>query len=394
MNTKARLQTEVDAIADELKALSRRLYEHPEVAFQEHQACAWLSDYLEDYGFQVERGVGAVETAFYARIPGRDDSPKVALLAEYDALPKIGHGCGHNLIAAASVGAAIALRRCIDDAGSSPGFDGSIVVIGTPAEEGGGGKIVLLNAGVFERIDTAMMFHPGSKTIIGNDALGRIKCTVEFFGKAAHASGCPEEGINALDAMVAFFSGIGLLRQQLRPEARIHGIITHGGDAPNIIPDYTAASLYVRALRSDYLDEVYAKVEQCAAGAATMTNTEMKITPDPLRYAPFHRNRTLERVCQHNVESFGIDIVEPESGGLGSTDLGNVSQVLPTIQPCLAICGPEIVGHSNEMAEATVEPFGQDMLITAAKILAMTVYDYLSSADIQTQVAQEFHCET
>lgn len=388
MDIKARVQQEVDGIAGDLQALSQWLYEHPEVSFQEYQACARLSDYLEKQGFAIERGVGEVETAFYASVPGRTAAPKVALLAEYDALPKIGHGCGHNLIAAASIGAGIALRRCFEHIDVP--VDGSIVVIGTPAEEGGGGKILLLNADVFDDVDAAMMFHPSSDTLAGADALGRIKCMVEFFGKAAHASGCPEEGVNALDAMVAFFSGIGLLRQQLRTEARVHGIITHGGDAPNIIPDYTAAELYVRALHTDYLETVFARVRECAAGAATMTGTEMKMTTDPLRYEPFKRNSTLEQVCQRNMEALGFEVVDPKPGGLGSTDLGNLSQVLPTIQPILAICGRKVAGHSREMAEATLEPLGQTVLLKAAKILAMTAYDYLASAEIRKRIAQEF----
>ena len=387
MDIKRLLQHEVDRLAGDLQALSKRLYEHPEVCFEEQQACAWLSDYLEAHGYVVERGVGGVETAFYAHIPGRTAAPKVAILAEYDALPKIGHGCGHNLIAAASVGAAVALRRQIE------AIDGSVVVIGTPAEEGGGGKILLLNAGLFDGVDAAMMFHPSSTTMVGSEALGRIRCTVEFFGKAAHASGCPDEGINALDAMIAFFSGIGLLRQQLRSEARIHGIITHGGDAPNIIPDYVSAELYVRALQLDYLETVFTKVRECAAGAATMTGADVKITTDPLRYEPFKRNSALEQACQCNMERLGFESDPPKAGGLGSTDLGNLSQALPTIQPILAMCATSIAGHSQEMADATLEPRGQAVLIKAAKLLAMTAYDYLTSADVREQAAQEFQRE-
>lgn len=378
------LQREIDGIADELKALSRQLYDHPEVAFQEQQACAWLSAYLEHHGFQVERGVGGVATAFYARIPGRDARPKVALLAEYDALPQIGHGCGHNLIAAASIGAGIALRRCIAQ------LPGSVVVIGTPAEEGGGGKILLLNAGVFDDVAAALMFHPASRTVAGNDSLGRIKFTVEFFGKAAHAAGSPEEGINALDAMISFFSGIGLLRQQVRSEAKIHGIITHGGDAPNVIPAYTAALMYVRALHLDYLEEIFTRLQHCAEGAALATGATVQITPNPLRYAPRKRSRELERVCQQNMEALGLTVVPPDPGKLGSTDLGNLSQKLPAIHPTIAICGPEIATHSREFAEATLSPLGQDRLIWAAKMLAMTTADYLLSPEIQRRVAIEF----
>jgi amidohydrolase len=288
------------------------------------------------------------------------------------------------LIAAASVGAGIALSHCLD------GIEGSFVVVGTPAEEGGGGKILLLKAGVFDDVSAAMMFHPSSRTGVGSDSLGRIKFTVEFFGKTAHASGNPEEGVNALDAIVAFFSNIGLLRQQLKNEARIHGVITHGGDAPNIIPDYTAAMMYVRALDPEYLDQVFTKVENCAKGAALATGTEMKVTPYPMRYAPRKRSLELEKSCQKNMEAMGLTVEEPEPGKMGSTDLGNLSQKVPAIHPYIAIMGREVAGHSVEMAEATLSPLGQEILIKAAKILAMTAYDYLASKEIQERVAQEF----
>ncbi len=382
---KEQIQQEVNVIAEELKALTKKLYEHPEVALEEHKACEWISAYLEEKGFEVERGAGGVETAFYAKIPGCDGSPKVAFLAEYDALPKIGHGCGHNLIAAASAGAGIALGRCMDN------IEGSIVIIGTPAEEGGGGKIMLLDAGIFDDVSAAMMFHPSSKTIAGSNSLGRIKFTVEFFGKTSHAAGSPDEGLNALDGVVAFFSNIGLLRQQLRNEARVHGIITHGGDAPNIIPDYTAAEMYVRALDLDYLEEVLAKVENCAKGAALATGTEMKITQYPMRYVPRKRTFELEKVCRENMEALGLTVEEPQPGKMGSTDLGNLSQKMPALHPYIAICGKGVAGHSVEMAEATISPLGQDVMIKAAKILALTAYDYLASKETREKVEKEFH---
>lgn len=375
---------EVDALTPELQTLSKQLYEHPEIAFQEHQACEWLSAYLEGKGFAVERQTGGVETAFSASIPDRQARPKVAFLAEYDALPKIGHGCGHNLIAAASVGAGVALSRCLD------GVQGSLVVVGTPAEEGGGGKIMLLDAGKFDNVDAAMMFHPSSRTVVGDDSLGRIKFTVEFFGKTAHAAGSPEDGLNALDAMIAFFSNIGLLRQQLKNEARIHGIITHGGDAPNVIPDYTSALMYVRTLDLSYLDKVFAKVEHCAKGAALATGTELKIVQNPMRYAPRKRSFALEKVCQKQMEALGLMIQKPLAGKLGSTDLGNLSQKVPAIHPTIAIVDEGVPGHSIHMAEATMSPRGQEAMITAAKMLALTAYEFLNSQELQEEVAREF----
>jgi amidohydrolase len=383
-NIKQQVMQEVDALADELHALSKKLYENPEIAFEERQSCELLSSYLETKGFEVERGVGGVETAFYAKLPDQEASPKLAFLAEYDALPKIGHGCGHNLIAAASIGAGIALSRHLD------GIDGSMVIVGTPAEEGGGGKVLLIDAGVFDDVNAAVMFHPSSRNIVGNDSLGRIKFTVEFFGKTAHASGSPEDGINALDAIIILFNNIGLLRQQLKKEARVHGVITHGGEVPNVIPDYTAAQFYVRALDLEYLDEVYEKVCNCAKGAALATGTEIKITPYPLRYEPRKRNCELERICRQHMEALGIEVEEPDPNRMGSSDLGNLSQKLPAIHPYLAIMDTNIAGHSVGMAEATITPRGQKAMLDAAKMLALTAHDYLTSADIQQKVAEEF----
>ena len=381
---KQQIIQEVDALADELYELSKKLYENPEIDFEERQTCEWLSSYLETQEFEVERGIGGVETAFYAKLPGKEATPKLAFLAEYDALPKIGHGCGHNLIAAASIGAGIALSRHLD------GIDGSMVIVGTPAEEGGGGKIMLIDAGVFDDISAAVMFHPSSRNIVGSDSLGRIKFTVEFFGKTSHASGSPEEGINALDAVVSFFSNIGLLRQQLKNEARVHGVITHGGEVPNVIPDYTSAVMYVRALDLEYLDEVYEKVCNCAKGAALATATEVEITPYPLRYEPRKRSDELERICRHYMESLGLEIEEPEPGKMGSTDLGNLSQKVPAIHPYFSIMDTDIAGHSVGMAEATMTPRGQKAMLDAAKVLALTAYGYLTSAEIQDKVAEEF----
>ena len=381
---KQQIMQEVDALAEELYTLSKKLYDNPETAFEERETCETLSSYLETKGFEVERGVGDVETAFYAKLPGKETKPTLAFLAEYDALPKIGHGCGHNLIAAASIGAGIALNRHLD------GIDGSMVIVGTPAEEGGGGKVMLINSGVFDDIDAAMMFHPSSRNSIGNGSLGRIKFNVEFFGKTAHAAGGPEEGLNALDAIISLFCNIGLLRQQLKDEARVHGVILKGGEVPNVIPDYTSAQFYVRALDMDYLEVVYEKVCNCAKAAALATGTEVKITEYPLRYEPRKRSRELEKIFQHYMEELGLEVEEEESGNMGSTDLGNLSRRLPAIHPYLAIMDKDIAGHSVGMAKATMVPRGQKAMLDAAKILALTGYDYLSSKALQVEVAKEF----
>ena len=382
---KEQIGAEIETIAQDLFAISDFLKANPETAYQEFKACEHLSRVLNENGFRVQKGVGNVETAFLARPsdcqPGR---PTVAFLAEYDALPKIGHGCGHNLIAAASLGAAMALKRIL---GSEAG---GLAIVGTPAEEGGGGKVRLAEAGVFDDIDAAMMFHPGQLNIPGKDMLGRIKFKTEFFGRTAHASGSPDRGINALDAMVSAYANINAIRQHLRPDGRIHGIITHGGDAPNIIPDYAAGLFYVRAGSRSYRDEIFERVKNCVQGAALAIGAESKIEIDPPKLDPMKRNAVLEDTVRANMEALGITL-DTDDGRRGSSDIGNLSHYLPAIHPVLAIVGSEIPGHSVKFCEATTSVRGRETLLNAAKMLAMTAYDYLTSAELRKQVADDFN---
>jgi amidohydrolase len=344
---KEQIGHEVESLADELFAVSDFLLANPEIAYQEYKACDYLSRFLEQKGFEVQKGIGNVETSFLAR-PGacRPSRPTVALLAEYDALPKIGHGCGHNLIAAAGIGAAVVLPRILGDE------SGGLALVGTPAEEGGGGKVRLAEAGVFDDMDAAMMFHPGSTNIPAKGMLGRIKFKMEFFGRTAHASGSPDKGINALDALVLAYNGINAYRQHLRPDGRIHGIITHGGDAPNIIPDYATGLLYVRAESRSYRDELLERVKKICGGAALATGAEFKIEVNHPVLDPMKRNPALEAAVADNLEKLGIAI-DPDDGRRGSSDMGNLSHYLPAIHPYLAIVTPEIPGHSAEFRDAT-----------------------------------------
>ena len=385
--SKARIDREVESLADELFAVSDFLLANPEIAYQEFKACDHLSHVLEQNGFQVEKGVGKVETSFLARPDDcRPSRPAVALLAEYDALPKIGHGCGHNLIAAAGLGAAVALRRIL---GAEAG---GLVLVGTPAEEGGGGKVRLAEAGVFEEMDAAMMFHPGSTNIPGKGMLGRIKFKMEFFGRTAHASGSPDRGINALDALVLAYNGINAYRQHLRPDGRIHGIITHGGDAPNIIPDYAAGLFYVRAGNRKYRDELLERVKNCCKGAALATGAEFKIEIDHPVLDPVKRNPSLEAIVKNNMTALGITVDE-DDGRRGSSDMGNLSHYLPATHPYLAIVEPEIPGHSTEFRDATTSSRGRQTLLNAAKMLAMTAWDFLSSPELRERVKRDFDSE-
>ena len=382
---KERICREIDSSAQELYDISDFLKANPETAYQEFKACDHLSEYLERQGFTVEKGVGNIETAFLARptdcLPER---PALAFLGEYDALPKIGHACGHNLIAAASLGAGVALNRVLENQ------TGGLAVVGTPAEEGGGGKVKLADAGIFDDMDTAIMFHPGQLNMPGKNTLGRTKFKIEFFGKPAHASGSPDKGINALDAMVTAYTSIHSLRQYLRPDARIHGIITHGGDAPNIIPDYSAGLFYVRAGSRKYRDELFERVKKCVEGAALAVGAEYNIDVDLPALDPIKRNAALETAFRSNMEELGISVDE-DDGRRGSSDIGNLSHLLPAAHPWLAIVGPDIPNHSVEFCEATVTPRARQALLNAAKLLAMTAHDFLTSSALREQVAADFN---
>jgi amidohydrolase len=381
---KEQIGREVEKLAPELFAISDYLKANPETAYQEFKACEHLCRVLNEKGFRVQKGAGNVETSFLARPSDCQPSrPTVAFLAEYDALPKIGHGCGHNLIAAASLGAAIVMKQIMGTEA------GGVAVVGTPAEEGGGGKVRLAEAGVFDEMDVAMMVHPGGQNIPAKDMLGRIKFRMEFTGRSAHASGSPDRGINALDAMVSAYSSINAIRQHLRPDGRIHGIITHGGDAPNIIPDYAAGLFYVRAGSRSYRDEIFERVNKCAQGAALAIGAESKIEIDPPKLDPMKRNASLEDAIRVNMEALGISI-DVDDGRRGSSDIGNLSHYLPAVHPLLAIVGSDVAGHSVEFCEATTSDRGRKALLNAAKLLAMTALDYLTSADLREWVAEDF----
>jgi amidohydrolase len=375
---------QVDAMAPELIDLAKRLYDHPETAYQEHNACQWLSEFVSTHGFAVETAIGGVETAFSAKLPQKQpDTPSVAFLAEYDALPKIGHGCGHNLIAAASIGAFIALHR------AWPKPPGAVQLIGTPAEEGGGGKARLAEAGVFEGVDFSLMFHPGHANRMGSNSLGRIKAQVEFFGQTAHAATAPEKGINALDAMIGAYNNISFLRQQMPAIGRIHGVITSGGDAPNIIPDYAAGLFYIRSLERDYLDVLFKRFEECCKGAAQASGCSVKITVLPPSLEPMKRNLFMESVWQANMDQPGLEEPNLSDGPTGSTDLGNISQIMPVIQPYLALCSEDIPAHTvSDLPKPRRAPQAAAVLTDAAKLLAMTAGDYLASATIREAAAR------
>jgi amidohydrolase len=374
----------VERLGDELEQLSRRIHAHPELAYQETRAAGWLTDFLAGKGFKVERGVAGVETAFLAQLE-TGDGPTIAIMCEYDALPGIGHACGHNIIAAAGAGAGAALAAVRDRLPK-----GRVLVVGTPAEEGGGGKVRLVRGGIFDRVDAAMMVHGWDSWIGHQDLLGIVRVTLEFTGKSAHASADPWEGINALDAVIQTFNGVSMLRQQMRPTARVHGIVTNGGAAANIIPEFASATFYVRAAQLDYMWDLLKRVVACAEGAATATGTRLEVVQHDAPYEPLQRNETLLDAFRANWRRLGVAESEPPKDRFGSSDVGNVSQVVPTIQPLVKIAPEGTPIHSRAFAEAAVAPMARQGLLTAAKAMATTTADLLEDRTLLARVADEF----
>ena len=382
---KKRATAEIDRRRQELIDLSLQLHANPEIAFEEVKSSALLADYLERNGFAVERGICQIPTAFRASYGSGE--PRVAIIAEYDALPGVGHGCGHNVIGTASSAAGVALRPLIDETG------GTLMVIGTPAEEAAGGKVYMGTRGAFDGLTCAMMVHPGNRDTAVAYALACLELDVEFIGRAAHAAARPEAGLNALDAMIAAFVSIGLLRQQVRDSARIHGIITDGGQAVNVIPHRTAAKFLIRTEEDEYMDDVLKpKVLACFEGAAKATGCELNYKwGEESRYKTMRTNMALAGAYRANIESLGRRVVDPESSrSMGSTDMGNVSQIVPGIHPAIAIAPPDVPIHTTDFRDIAASESGHKGLMDSAKALAMTGIDVLLDAGLRKAMAEEF----
>ena len=374
---------EIDSRRQELTELSLKIHANPEPAFKESKAAGWLTAYLEENGFSVERGICELPTAFRASYG--TGKPAIAIMAEYDALPDIGHACGHNIIATGAAGAGVAAKPAVDQSG------GSIVVIGTPAEELYGGKIIMAGRGAFDNVDMAMMVHPGVYDVATTQALACQALEVEFFGRAAHAAAQPAAGINALEAMLQSFAAINSLRQHIRDKARIHGIITDGGEAANIVPAHSAGNFLVRAEDDAYLDELKERVLNCFIGAATASGTRLEYRWGEIRYAPMRNNLTLAQLFSQQMQSLGRQVPLSAPGqAFGSTDMGNVSQVVPSIHPFVAIAPPGMVTHSPQFASAAASEAGIQGLLDGAKALAMTAIELMASPEIASQVKEEF----
>jgi len=376
----------IDNTAPDLWAISLELHRHPETAFQEKRASAAIAQLLEDRGFRVERRVANLPTAFRAKRSAKGrNKPAVSFMAEYDALPGLGHACGHNVIAMASAGAGAALADVLEPE------KGSIQVLGTPAEEGGGGKVIMARNGLFGRLDANMMMHPSAETRVDVNFLALAELRFQFFGKASHASTAPEKGINALDGILATFNAISALRQHLPQGDRVHGIITEGGKAPNIIPEKSSAWFYVRSHTTKGLEDLVQRVSDCARGAARSTGARLRVKRSPIEYAPMRANTALASLFRKNLENLGHFESSPLPPlAMGSSDVGNASQEAPTIHPEIQMVPAEVSAHTHAFANAAGGREGRKTLIIGAKALAMTGVDILLDKEARARVRSEF----
>jgi amidohydrolase len=378
------LHAALDADREPLARLARNLHAEPELAFGEHKAAAWIAELLAAHGADVEIPFGGLDTAFRARLG--EGAPHVAILAEYDALPDIGHACGHNLIAGAAVGAWLAVFAARDAIGV-----GTVDLIGTPAEEGGGGKIRLLEAGAFEGVDAAMMFHPFDRDLLMHHTLATEWIQLRFIGKPAHAAMAPEEGRSALTACMDTFRLIDGQRLHLPEGSRVHGYIVHGGDAVNIIPERAECQFSVRARTAAELVGVGDVVKRCAQGAAMASGVEVEVHARQ-GYLDMRNNEALAMRFGAHLESLGREpIVRDPDLGAGSTDMGDVSHHVPSIHPWLAICDKgESMCHEHAFAACAASDRGIDTMIVAAETMARTTIDILADDDFRQTVVAEF----
>ena len=372
----------VDAVAGDLMRISREIHSHPELAMNERHAYAQLVPFLAAHGFAMQEHACGMETAF--RGEWGHGPVTVGICAEYDALPEIGHACGHNLIATVGAGAAAALTRALD-----PG-DARVVILGTPAEELYGGKITMIRAGCFSDIDVAMMAHSAPADIVDAPMFGVAHVDVEYRGKAVHASVFPEQGVNALDALVTAYQSVAQLRQHIRRDARIHGIVTHGGEAANIVPGLAKGTFYVRALKPWYLEQLKERVRHCFEAGALATGCELTMDwHEESEYAPMLNNGPMCEAYRRNGEALGKMFIDLKDLSTGSSDMGNVSQAVPSIHPNFGV-GQLIFNHTPEFTAAACTDAAHEAMLQTAEALAMTAVDVALDRDLLRRAKEDF----
>lgn len=379
---KTQIAKTVDAYKDQLVELALALHAHPELGFEEHFALEQMSQLLSQAGFSVESGVADLETAFVAT--RGSGSPRIAFIAEYDALKNIGHACGHNLIAAMALGAATGLAE--------QELDCTVSVIGTPAEEGGGGKVIMSRAGIFDDYDVAMMIHPSTTNLIQRGGRAARNVEIEFFGKAAH-SASPEDGVNALTAMIQAFQSFYQMQALFPYEAVFNGIIVEGGQVSNIIPDYTKARFSLRARTLTDLHIMGQKMLAALEPIDQLVGTRSKATLTPA-YAERYPNLPLDQALADNLAAMGIEMTLPDPyAKVGSSDIGNVSLLIPTIHSYLAMVPSDVTAHTTEFAHHTKQPLALDMMIIGAKAMAQTGYDVASNPQLLAEIKTAFQAQ-
>jgi amidohydrolase len=384
-SVKERLAAEIDKRADVLIDASHQIHAHPELCYEEHFAHDLLTGLLETENIDVERGAFDLDTAFIAR--AGTNGPTIAVLCEYDALPGIGHACGHNIIGTAGLGAGIAAAMLAEETG------GRVVILGTPAEEGGGGKELLVQRGALEGVDAAMMVHPAGADLARMDVIAIHQMKVRYHGQAAHAAAFPHKGRNALDAAVLGYMNVAALRQHIKPNERIHGIISNGGDKPNIVPQFAAAEWYVRSPTLKSLEKLKPRFLACLEAGAQAAACEMEIEWQDPAYADMVDNGTMLDLYSANAASTGRNLISSTEGGpqvVGSTDMGNVSYVVPSIHPMIKVAPAHLSIHTPEFAEYTAGADGDAAVIDGAKALAMTVADLWLQPELLAQAKDEF----
>ena len=383
MDAKSAAKERFAAAQDSLVALSHRIHAHPELGYEEEQASTWLCESLADSGFAVEKGICELPTAFRAR--AGSGPLHIAICAEYDCLPGIGHACGHNIIAASAVGAALAAAKVADEVGLT------VSVIGTPAEEVGnaGGKILLLERGAFDGIHAAMMVHPAPFDMLRSKIIAASMFEVHYTGKASHASAFPELGVNAGDALTIAQTALGLLRQHIRHTDRIHGIVTCGGAAPNVIPAYTSAKYIIRSETLDQLADLQPKVRRCFEAGGLATGATLAITGGDKPYAEMHHDNDMAALYRRNSEALGRpfpNLGEWETRPTGSTDMGNISRAMPSIHPMVGINSLPAVNHQPEFTAHCITPDADKALIDGALAMAWTCIDMATEEAVRSRL--------
>lgn len=382
---KDKIKSIIDNIAIQLDSLSLEIYSSPELGFEEYKSSKAHMDLLEKYGFEMEKNYCGLETGFKAIYASGKKGPTIAYMSEYDALPGVGHGCGHNILGATSTGAGIVLKHLIDDIG------GRVIVFGTPAEETSGAKVTYVENGAFDDVDIALVAHPASSYRKSGSSLALQPLQVEFYGKTSHAASEPEKGINALDGLIMTFNSINALREHIISTSRIHGVIKNGGEAANVVPDYAMAQFYIRSKMKKDNVEIVEKVKNCARGAALQTGARLEMSEYELPYDNLVTNQGLNQLFTDAIKEYANIDMLPAAESTGSLDAGNVSHVCPTIHPYFDITNdPNIPAHTRQMADCTLTDYAKEQMRNTIGGLVLTAVKYIQDEEIQQKIREEF----